>query len=226
MRRGLVERVVLHAHLDVALDVGTRDDRLDVLHHTEAVLELNRGALVEAEQVAQLGAEIVVPQVLVEAVRQVKVAGMHRQRQRGRQIDEAEIRLQRPQFLVVIVGRGSGCGSGGRLRVNRRDSRESECDEQRENGGQRVSGHNAALWSKGETSPKSLITMNETPSMITLHVSSYGLRYTTVPPTIVIATGICSMCFSTQVRISSGSTTRSASFPGSIEPLICSSKVR
>src|ERR1051325_11252430 len=46
------------------------------------------------------------------------------------------------------------------------------------------------------------------------------------PPTIVIDTGICSICFSGHVRMSSGSTTRSASLPGSIEPLMRSSNVR
>src|SRR6185503_1538652 len=95
-RGGLLKRVVLARELKRLAVVGARGDRLQVPHDAEAVLELNRRALIEAEQVAELLVERRAPQVLVEAVRQVEVAAEARQRQRRRQVDDGEIGFERP----------------------------------------------------------------------------------------------------------------------------------
>ena len=58
--------------------------------------------------------------------------------------------------------------------------------------------HVARCNSKAGTSRKVLTAKDETPVCLTLSVRAYGLRYTTFPPTIVIATCICSIRLSAQ----------------------------
>src|SRR3954465_1140202 len=75
-RRGLMERVELARQLNIPVDVGPRGDRFDVLQDAETVLELNRCALVQPEEIAQLRREVVIAQVFVEPMRQVEVPRM------------------------------------------------------------------------------------------------------------------------------------------------------
>ena len=52
--------------------------------------------------------EAVAAQVLVEPVRQMKIHRVRRQRQRRRQVDGHEVRLERPELRVVVIGRRRG----------------------------------------------------------------------------------------------------------------------
>ena len=115
-----------------------------MLQHAEAILELNRSALVEAEQVARLRAEAVSPQVFVEPMRQVKVACVRRQRKRRRQVDEGEIRLHWTKLLVVVLAGRLG-GGGGRLRVGGGHAVSDETQKEREQSCRRASDHGWSL---------------------------------------------------------------------------------
>src|SRR5688572_32564560 len=89
---------------------------------TEAVLEADHGALIQAEQVACVVTEAAALQIAVEPVCQLKARAANRQPQRGWQVDDAKIRLRELQDAVVVIVRrytrlAAGIGCRSRLRM-------------------------------------------------------------------------------------------------------------
>src|SRR5262245_12030884 len=115
----LMPRVVLARELDGSTDAGPLDDRLQVANDPVPEFEGDVRALVETEQAARLIGEAVVAEVLVEAVAQMKVSTAGGKPQRGRQIDEREVRFRQidRRFVLWLSLRAS------------RDDREKESDE-------------------------------------------------------------------------------------------------
>jgi hypothetical protein len=151
-RRGLVPAVVLGGELKRLAKARPQHDRFEMFHHPVAKLEADVGAVVEAKQIAQLRLEAVVAQVLVEPVREMKIHRVRRERQRRRQVDGHEVRLERPELGVVVIGRLCGRLSrrvGRRLRSRRWlrvDASSVGCGKRQnesENGRIRGSDHNA-----------------------------------------------------------------------------------
>jgi hypothetical protein len=101
--------VVFGGELNGARAIGAQHDRLQVPHHTKPVLQAERRADVDTEKVAQLIGEAAIPQIPLEAMRQVKDALVPRQPQRRGQVDHDEIGLGGIQPLIVVIGVGR-CG--------------------------------------------------------------------------------------------------------------------
>ena len=78
----------------------------------EAVFEADYSALIQTEQVAGVLAEAAAVKVAIKSVRELKARSVNRQPQRGRQVDDAEIRPGQLQRSIVVVG-GRGRLAGG-----------------------------------------------------------------------------------------------------------------
>ena len=145
--RRLMPAVVLGGELNRLADAGAQHDRLEVLHDAVAKLEADVGAVVQAEQVAQLACRSCrLRRSSLKRWVRWKFIAVHRQRQRRRQVDGDEVGLSRPELRVVVVrrralsggirgGRGRLRGSRvGRLRVDglgRRKRRTPEAEQER-----------------------------------------------------------------------------------------------
>ena len=187
-RRVLVERVVFAVQLNRAAEIGSIDGGFHVLDDGKAILETDRRAFVETEQVARLIAEIATGQVAVEAVRQSKVAFVHRQRQRRRQIDQREVWFERTEGrIVVFVSGGLRRGGRGMLRslwrhrgllresLRRRRNRERECERENEGVPRVWTGHGWLL-SKARTIVNALIIKRLRERRVTRNVRPYASR--------------------------------------------------
>src|SRR5262245_5635629 len=115
----LMPGVVPGRELDGSTDTGALDDRLQVTNDPVPEFEGDIRALVQAEQAARLIGEAVVAEVLVEAVAQMEVSTAGGKPQRGRKIDEREVRFREIDRRVVMWLS---------LRVSR-DDREKDSDE-------------------------------------------------------------------------------------------------
>src|SRR5678815_1489445 len=96
-------RVVLAVELKGLVDRRAIDRGLQMTRDPEPVLEADRGALIEPEQIARIVGEAALPQVAVEPVGQLEVRSMNREPQRGRQIENAEVRLREHRVPIVAV---------------------------------------------------------------------------------------------------------------------------
>src|SRR3977135_2532730 len=94
--------VVLSVELKGLFDRGAVNGRLHMPHDPEAVLEADDGALIEAEQVAGLKTEVAVPQVAVEAVRELEIGSVPRKPQSRRDRDDAIVWFCQLQRSVVV----------------------------------------------------------------------------------------------------------------------------
>jgi hypothetical protein len=143
-------------------------------------------------------------------MRQMEIAPMNRQRHRGGQIDDDEVRLHQPETGVILLGGGlSALGwrllngllrrllSLGRVNADREHEKRREKNERPNR--MRVSNHGGLLeqgWDQGQRIEN---TAPATTAGITRNVNPYEGRrrtaarpsYTTRPPTIVICTRIC-----------------------------------
>ena len=106
-------RVVLRRQLNDLADAGAKDDRLQVAHHAQAELESDVRAGIETEEAGYLVAETVLFgvaafQIQIEPVREVKIAGLGRQPQRRREVDDRKVRFERIQSALVVERRARG----------------------------------------------------------------------------------------------------------------------
>ena len=97
--------IVLTVELKRLVDRGAVNRRFHMPHDPEAILEADDGALIEAEQIAGLKTEVAVPEVAVEAVRQLEIRSVSRKPQSRRDRDDAIVRFCQLQRTVVVGSR-------------------------------------------------------------------------------------------------------------------------
>ena len=84
-----MKRVVLAVELKRLVYGGPVHRGLDVPHYSDAVLEADDGALIEAEEIAGLLAEAAALEIAVETVGQLKIGFPLREPECRRQVDDA-----------------------------------------------------------------------------------------------------------------------------------------
>ena len=97
--------VVLAVELKGLVDRGAVNRRLHVPHDPEAVLEADDGTLIETEEIAGLKTEVAVPEVAVEAVRELEIGSVSRKPQSRRDRNDAIVWFCQLQRTVVVGGR-------------------------------------------------------------------------------------------------------------------------
>src|SRR5688572_4378657 len=78
----------------------------------EAVLEADRCSLIEPEQIAGIATETPLPKIAVEPVRELEARPVEWEPQRGRQVENAKIRLGEHRRGIVLRGRRSWLAGG------------------------------------------------------------------------------------------------------------------
>ena len=106
-RIALPHGVVLAVELEGLVDRRAIDSGLQMPRDAKPVLEADRRSLIEPEQIAGILAEAALPKIAVEPVRELEARSVAREPQRGRQVENAEIRLREHQLRIVVIARPS-----------------------------------------------------------------------------------------------------------------------